>query len=88
MKYEGSNDFRELYSLDNECIYVKGVYHVLLGDVNGDGRVNTADAAVILSSCAGKIKLSDIQEKAADFNNDNKVNTADAKAVLQFVVQN
>ena len=88
VKYSGSDDFTEISDASDECTYVKGVYHVLLGDVNGDERVNTADAAVILSACAGRVSLSEVQTLAADFNNDSKINTADAKALLYYIVQN
>ena len=56
------------------------------GDVNGDGLVSAADAALVLRYDAGKIKLSDAQLKAADMDGDDEVTAYDAKAILRYVV--
>ena len=56
------------------------------GDVNGDGLISAADAALILRYDAGLIDLSDAQLKAADMDGDDEVTDLDAKAVLKYVV--
>ena len=56
-----------------------------LGDVNGDGLVSAADAALILRYDAGRIDLSKAQLTAADMDGDDQVTTADAKAILRYV---
>ncbi|MBQ9949713.1 MAG: InlB B-repeat-containing protein [Clostridia bacterium] len=56
----------------------------LLGDVNGDGNVNTGDAVMILKFAAGMQELTDAQQEAANVNNDDKVNTGDAVLILKF----
>ena len=56
------------------------------GDVNGDGLISAADAALILRYDAGRIDLSDAQLKAADMDGDDEVTDLDAKAVLKYVV--
>lgn len=52
------------------------------GDVNGDGKVNSSDALMILLYCAGAEDFSDFQTAAADINGDGAVNSADALEVL------
>lgn len=57
--------------------------YAAMGDVNGDGKVNTTDARHILQYAAEKRELDAAQKAAADVNDDGEVNTADARAVLQ-----
>jgi hypothetical protein len=56
---------------------------VLLGDVDGDGDVDSTDARIVLQASVGKVELSDEQKKAADFNGDGKVDSTDARLILQ-----
>ncbi len=56
---------------------------VVKGDVNGDGKVTTVDAARVLKNAASKYELKDVFLIAADVNNDNKVTTVDAARVLK-----
>lgn len=55
----------------------------LPGDANGDGKVNTRDARLVLQFTAGLIGEEDLQLDLADINGDGKVNTRDARAILQ-----
>ena len=55
-----------------------------MGDLNGDGKTNTADATVILKIAAGILQLTDEQAKVGDVNRDGKVNTADATLILKY----
>ena len=57
---------------------------VLIGDANGDGEINTADATVILKSAADMIELSDEQKVAADVDYSGKVDTYDAVLILKY----
>lgn len=58
---------------------------VLLGDVNGDGWVDSLDAALILQYDAGiKEDLSDSALKAADVNGDDWVDSIDASMILRY----
>ena len=59
---------------------------IKLGDINGDGKVNTVDALNALKYDVGTIKLSEEQEKALDVNKDNKLNTVDALILLKYDV--
>ncbi|MBQ9950391.1 MAG: Ig-like domain-containing protein [Clostridia bacterium] len=56
----------------------------ILGDVNGDGVVNTGDAVMILRHVAELIELTPEQLLPADANKDDVVNTGDAVAILRF----
>lgn len=56
---------------------------VVLGDANGDGTINAADATAVLKSIVG---LATVDEKAADYNKDGVVNAADATAILKSIV--
>ena len=55
------------------------------GDVNGDGLISAADAALVLRYDAGWIELSDAQLRAADMDGDDQVTDVDAKAILRYV---
>lgn len=60
-----------------------------LGDVDGNGNINTTDARLTLQAAVGKIQLSNISdtaELAADVNRDGRVNTTDARLILQKAV--
>ena len=58
---------------------------IAYGDVNGDGKINTADAALTYASINGKVTLKEGQRKAADVNGDGKINTADAAMIYARV---
>ena len=57
---------------------------VLLGDVNGDGRINARDARALLRFIAG-LEDGQLDERVADFNEDGRVNARDARAMLRFI---
>lgn len=54
-----------------------------LGDVNGDGNVNSIDAALILKYSAGSVDFTETQLLAGDFNGDGSVNSIDAAMILK-----
>lgn len=51
-----------------------------MGDVNGDGKVNSLDALGILKWRTGK---GTIDQSVADYNHDGKINASDALAILK-----
>ena len=57
----------------------------VMGDVNGDGEVDSADAVLILQRSADLIGDNDLSMSAGDVNGDGEVDTADAVLVLQKV---
>ena len=70
--------------IESNGTVVVEVPSVLIGDVNGDGKVNTADAVQVLKYAAGMIQLDDRQNTLGDCNHDGKVNTADAVLILKY----
>lgn len=50
----------------------------LLGDVNGDGSLNSADYAMIKAHAMGNAVLDDVQKSAADLTHDGAVDAFDA----------
>lgn len=59
---------------------------IMYGDVNGDGKVNTTDAGLILQYYSEAISEFPGENGliAADVNGDDKINTTDAGLILQF----
>ena len=56
---------------------------VLLGDVNGDGAVDTTDAKLVMQLDLGLVDTSALILAAADVNGDGAVDTTDAKLIMQ-----
>ena len=64
-----------------------GPYTVcLIGDINADSKMNSADALLILRHAVGLTTLSGNLLISADWNGDGKVNSSDALEVLKFAV--
>ena len=64
-----------------------GPYTVcLIGDINADSKINSADALLILRHAVGLTTLSGNLLISADWNGDGKVNSSDALEVLRFAV--
>ena len=56
---------------------------ILMGDVNGDGKVSAVDARWALQCAAKKRTLDEKQTKAADMNKDGKITAVDARQILK-----
>lgn len=59
----------------------------LLGDVNGDGEINTGDTTAVLRASAEIVVLSDYEAGSADVNGDGEVNTDDAALILKYAAE-
>ena len=64
-------------------------FKMTLGDVNGDGKIDAADATAILVyysalSTGGTLDLTDEQIKLIDVNGDGKIDSSDATLDLQY----
>lgn len=57
--------------------------YTLLGDVNGDGVVNSTDAVAVINWYLGN-KTQNFEEKAADINVDNEINSTDAIGIINI----
>ena len=55
------------------------------GDANGDGKVNSTDALLILQHSVG-LRVTNLDKTAADVNKDGSINSTDALTVLQISV--
>lgn len=55
-----------------------------LGDVNGDGYIDSADAMLCLRSAVGLTELTAEQKSAADVNKDSFVDAGDAIKILRY----
>lgn len=56
----------------------------LLGDVDGNGAVDSADSAEVLKFAAEAQELDEVQSKAADVNGDGAADSTDAAVILQY----
>ena len=56
------------------------------GDIDGDGKINSADALLTLQHSVGSIKLDGDKAIRADVNADGKINSADALVILKIAV--
>ena len=57
---------------------------VTYGDVNGDGIINSTDAAIVYRSVTGRYTLTDSQKLSADVNGDGAVNSTDAALIYRY----
>ena len=57
---------------------------VVLGDVNGDGKVTNLDAALTYAAYNGTFAMTDAQRAAADVNKDGKVTNLDAALIYSY----
>ncbi len=69
----------------NTTIYAKWIKTYLIGDVNDDGKVNSADAVYLLRHTmrASKYPIS----QSGDMQGDGKVNSADAVYLLRHTMR-
>ena len=58
-----------------------------LGDIDGDGTVNSTDALRVAQHVAGLITLDDAALLSADVSGDGEVTAADASLILQYFVE-
>lgn len=79
---EGINAILTSLNLDN---ITPAEPQVMLGDINGDEKVNIIDAGIIVQYANGiNTNLSEKQLQAADVNGDGKVNIIDAGMIVQY----
>lgn len=58
------------------------------GDLNGDGRVNVTDLAILSNYMAGNTHLTTIQKGAADVCKDGVINVQDLYVLANFLAGN
>lgn len=74
--------FNEVFYTDH---FTYQIPSVVLGDANGDGDVDIADAVYIVNYVVGK-PSPDFNEAAADVNGDGDIDIADAVQIVNYVV--
>ena len=58
---------------------------VIYGDINGDGKINSADAALIYGVVNGDGELTEELLQSADVNGDGRINAIDASMIYSYV---
>lgn len=61
---------------------------VVLGDVDGDGKIKTTDVLLVLQHVSETITLEGNEFVAADVDKDGVIKTTDALLILQYVAEN
>ena len=59
----------------------------LMGDVDGNGAVDSADSAEVLKAAAGAQTLDEMQSLAADVNGDGAADSSDAAEILSYAAE-
>ncbi len=77
-------DVRGIEAAVEHLDYLYGDYTI--GDVNGDGNVNTFDALLVMRYALGLVELKGSKLKAADFNGDGTVSSYDALVLMRHVL--
>lgn len=100
--YEGLNNLGYLQAMFNDemlpseagATYIAeqifdalDIEYKILGDVNGDHKVNCRDARLLLLYAAELVTEDEIDLTWADVNGDGRVNTRDARLVLLYCVE-
>ena len=70
--------------IKNQMLKYIGFTDIIVGDVDGNGTVDSSDAALVLQYDAELITSDKIDMEAADVNGDKKVNSIDALYILQY----
>lgn len=58
---------------------------IMVGDANGDGKVQATDARIVLQFVAGLKDKSELNFLNSDVNNDSNISATDARRILQIV---
>ena len=60
------------------------IEELVLGDVNGDGEIDIADALLVMKYDAGLTIIDEAFQQAADVNNDDEIDIADAILIMKY----
>ncbi len=70
----------------NVCRFEREVA-VLIGDVDGGGKIDSTDARLVLQYAVKKIEATALNTVAADVDGNGKVDSTDARLILQYAVR-
>lgn len=74
-----------LASWKEDAIVSQGAF-IMMGDLDGDGKVDASDALLALQSSVELVELSEFQWSAGDCNGSLSVDASDALTILQYSV--
>ena len=70
-----------LFNFDLRLRTASGISSVTIGDLNGDGVVDSTDSRMLLQFSVGSISLTSAQKYRADVDQDNVIDTTDSRLV-------
>lgn len=82
--YGKADSTAEKYANIRSFAFMEMIGNSIVGDVNGDGKINIADALQISRYDAGLAKLTKTQLSLSDVNKDGKYNIADALVISRY----
>ena len=77
---------REYTVVVGDTFILQDVKIHLLGDINGDGKVNLSDVFIMKSIIAGSVEPTEIQSLVGNLNADGKINLADIYLLKVLVI--
>ena len=80
--YRLKNGAASLYDMTD--VTIRRAQSILYGDVNGDGYINSIDAAMVYAYHNGKVTLTEGQLVGADVTKDGDVNSVDAAKIYAY----
>ena len=80
-KFDGGTASEKLY-VDNLYFWKSAAQPSVLGDLNGDGKVDVSDVNIVINMMLGK----NATTPEADMNGDNKVDVSDVNAIINLML--
>lgn len=86
VKDKDNVELKETENVKTGCMIEDKYKIVMLGDVNGDGKVKATDYMRIKNYIMGDTKLNEYEQKAADVNLDDKVKATDYMKIKNYIM--
>ncbi len=80
-------EFTKTCEVCGETLVTRLEFNAELGDVSGDGKIDSTDARMVLQFSVKKIAPTALDLAVADVDGDGKVNSTDARLILQLSVK-
>ena len=85
VKFKDENGDNLLVDYSDRSIFTVAPDYIL-GDINGDGEVDSGDALLALKIAVGELIPTELQKLSGDLNGDRKIDSADAVMILRKAV--